>query len=59
MLAGGAAIYGAHTRDWQWLVAGALLFGATLLPIAYDKIVLAVVLKDGPEVILDASRGEK
>jgi hypothetical protein len=41
------------------LVAAALLCGAILIPLAYDKLVVKVVLKDGPEVTVDASRGEK
>ena len=54
-----ATAYGAYAHDWQWVVAGALLFGAILLPLAYDKLVVKVVLKDGPEVTVDASRSEK
>ena len=56
ILAATSAIYGAYAHDWQWVVAGALLFGAILIPLAYDKLVVKVVLKDGPEVTVDASR---
>jgi hypothetical protein len=57
-LAVSATAYGAYAHDWQWVVAGALLFGAILLPLAYDKLVVKVV-RNGTEVTVDASRSEK
>ncbi len=58
IFAAAATAYGAHTHDWEWGVGGALSFGAILLLLAYDKLVVKVV-RNGTEVTVDASRGEK
>jgi len=39
-----------------WAALLAILLAAAI-PIAYSKLSLRVILKDGPEVTLDASRG--
>jgi hypothetical protein len=59
ILTGAATIYGAYARDWKCVFAGALSFGVILIPLAYDKLAMKVILKGGPVVTVGASRGEK
>jgi len=42
-----------------WAALGTILLAAALIPLTYNRLTLRVILKHGPEITLDASRGAR